>query len=72
MSKDNLIAELSQHKFLHTIGIWHDHSTIPGHEYIVVTVKAFYNSAVYKHDSELKDHQSFCNFQSHIELAQIF
>ena len=34
-------------------------------------VKAFYNSAVYKHDSELKD-QSFSNIQSHIELAQIF
>lgn len=56
---------------LHTIRIWHEHSTIPGHEYIVVTVKAFSNSAVYKHDSELKDHQSFSNIQSHIELAPV-
>lgn len=71
VSKDNLIAQLSQCECTRTIGIWHDHSTILGHGYIVVTVKEFYDSAVYKRDRELKDQHPFSNIQSHIEQPQI-
>jgi len=46
VSKDNLIAQLSQCECTHTIGIWHDHYTILGHGYKVVTVKEFYDNAV--------------------------
>ena len=69
-SKENLISH-SQYERTRTIGIWHDHSTILGHGYIVVTVKVFYDNAVHKRDSELTGKHSFSDIQAHIEELQI-
>ncbi len=46
---DNILKDLlKKTERTRTIGFWHDHSTILGHGYVLVTVKVFYDSAVFK------------------------
>ena len=42
ISEEALKAELMKHERTRTIGLWHDHSTILGQGYILVTAKVFY------------------------------
>ena len=51
--------------------MWHDHSTILGHGYVLITVRVLYDRAVFKTKSELQGHESYHNLQSFIEEPEI-
>ena len=54
MNTDEDLRELlSQAERTRTLGIWHDHSTLLGHGYILVTVKVMYDTAVFKTTTEM-------------------
>ena len=44
-SDNDLREALPQAEWTRTLGIWHDHSTLLGFGYILVTVKVMYNTA---------------------------
>ena len=70
-TEENLRDDLAQKERTRTLGMWHDHSTILGHGYVLITVKVFYDTAVFKTESELQGYQSFKNLQSFIEEPEI-
>lgn len=55
-----------------TIGIWHDHATVLGHGYVLITAKVFYDPIVFKTELEISQ-TSHCtpNFQSVIEEPEL-
>ena len=63
--EENLRETLSQKERTRTLGMWHDHSTILGHGYVLITVRVF------KTESELQGPETFHNLQSFIEEPQI-
>ena len=68
ITEDSLREKLSQLERTHTLG---DHSTILGHGYVLITVRAMHDRAVFKVQSELREHESFHNMQSFIEEPEI-
>ena len=44
----------------HALALWHDHSTIPGSGYILITVHVLYDMAVLKSSDEVLKFQSCC------------
>ena len=54
MSDDNLKAKLVQCESTRSWAVWHDHSTICGRGYILVTCNIVYNTAVFKKDDEIQ------------------
>ena len=44
-----MVAELER-----TIGIWHDHGTILGQGYVLITANVFYDPTVFKIQTEIK------------------
>ena len=70
-TEDELRKILSQKERTRTLGMWHDHSTILGHEYIMITVRVLYDQAVCKTDTELFGQELFHNIQSFIEDPEI-
>ena len=62
---------MTLHKRNEHVHLWHDHSTILWHSYVLITVKVFYDTAVFKTESELQGYQSFQNLQSVIEEPEI-
>ena len=71
VTEDSLRKKLSQLERTRTLGMWHDHSTILGHGYVLITVRVMYDRAVFKVESELQEHESFYNIQSFIEEPEI-
>ena len=71
LTEENLRETLSQKERTRTLGMWHDHSTILGHGYVLVTVRVLYDRAVFKTESELQGLETFHNLQSFIEEPQI-
>ena len=69
-SDDNLRANLAQYVRTRTWAIWHDHATIAGKGYILVTCHVVYDSAVFKKDDELQQGAD-TNIQSYIEEPEI-
>jgi hypothetical protein len=55
-----------------TIGMWHDHSEILGHGYIFVTMKVFYDPAVFKTDAEIESSHGISNIQAYIEEPELY
>jgi len=55
-----------------TIGIWHDHATVLGHGYVLITAKVFYDPIVFKTELEISQ-TSHCtpNLQSVIEEPEL-
>ena len=52
---DNTLREfLRQFERTRTIGIWHDHSTLLGKGYVMITAKVMYDTAVFKTKQELE------------------
>ena len=50
--------------------VWHDHATIAGKGYMLVTCNVVYNSAVFKRDDEIQQ-GSETNIQAYIEEPEI-
>ena len=71
LTEDSLRKKLSQVERTRTLGMWHDHSTILGHGYVLITVRVMYDQAVFKVESELEGHESIHNMQSFIEEPEI-
>ena len=71
VTEDSLRKRLSQLERTRSLGMWHDHSTILGHGYVLITVRVMYDRAVFKVESELQKHKSFHNIQSFIEEPEI-
>ena len=59
LSEDNLRTKLKEFERTRTLGIWHDHSSILGKGYIPLTVKIFFDSAVFKQNTDKRDTQAF-------------
>ena len=66
LSTENLRNTLKQYERTRHIAIWHDHSTILGRGYILLTAKILYDSAVFK--SSTANAQSI---QAYIEEPEI-
>lgn len=59
LSEHNLRTKLKEFERTRTLGIWHDHSSILGKGYILLTVKIFFDSAVFKQNTDKRDTQAF-------------
>lgn len=66
LSEDNLRSMLATHERTRTIMVWHDHSEILGHDYVLVME---YDTAVFKSESDVnqKTAQSIPDLQAYIE-----
>ena len=64
---------LATHERIRTIMVWHDHSEILGHDYVLVTVKIIYDPAVFKSVSDIDQTtaQSIPDLQAYIEEPEI-
>jgi len=51
------------------IAMWHDHSTILGRGYVLVTIKLLYDHAVFKSDDTINQSQK--DLQAYIEEPEI-
>ena len=55
-----------------TLAIWHDHSTLLGRGYVLITAKVIYDTAVFKSQHEIESSQAHAhNIQSEIEQPQL-
>ncbi len=54
-----------------TLGVWHDHDTLFGHGYIMVTIQVFYDPAVFLTDDEAKESIPGRDIQSVVELPEV-
>jgi len=70
MSDDNLKAKLAQCERTRSWAIWHDHSTICGRGYILVTCNIVYDTAVFEKDDEIQQGPD-TNIQAYIEEPEI-
>jgi hypothetical protein len=68
-SMDSLRTRLMKCETTRTWAIWHDHSTIAGRGYVLVTCKIVYDPAAFKTDSEL--HNELGKLQAFIEEPEI-
>ena len=65
---DNTLRELlRQFERMRTIGIWHDHSTLLGKGYVMITAKVMYDTAVFKTKQELEG----TSIQAYIEQPEL-
>ena len=71
ISEDALREKLKEYERTRTIGMWHDHSSILGHGYVLVTMKIFYDPAVFKEDEEVKTLTRVKNVQAYVEEPEI-
>lgn len=71
LSVENLRMKLIKNERTRTLGMWHDHSAILGHGYVLITVKVLYDRAVFKTDNELVGNVTIHNVQSFIEEPEI-
>lgn len=63
--------KLRQSERTRTIAMWHDHSTLLGHGYILITAKVLYDTAVFKYSSELPPGSPINDIQPYIEEPEI-
>ena len=54
---DQLRVLLKKLERTRTLGIWHDHSTLLGVGYVLITVKIIYDTAVFKTQHEIEDEE---------------
>ena len=73
LSEDNLRLTLATHERTRIIMVWHDHSEILGHDYVLVTVKIIYDPAVFKSVSDIYQTtaQSIPDLQAYTEEPEI-
>ena len=71
-SEDNLKSRLKECKRTPTFGIWHDNSEILGCGYILVSVKDFYDHAVFKSDVEIDQQHRVQAFIEEIRTVLLF
>ena len=53
--------------------VWHDHSEILGHDYVLATVKVVYDPAIFKSESDVNQRtaQSIPDLQAYTEESEI-
>ena len=71
LSENCLRRRLKECERTRTIGMWHDHSDILGHGYIFVTMKVFYDPAVFKSDSEIESSYGISSIQAYMEEPEL-
>ena len=71
LSEDVLSETLKKYERTRTIGIWHDHSEILGHGYVLVTMKVYYDTAVFKTMDEIGANHQVGNIQAYVEEPEI-
>ena len=70
-TEPSIREKLKKSERTRTIAIWHDHSTLLGHGYILVTTKVFYDTAVFKYNRELPQENPVKDIQAHIEEPEV-
>ena len=70
-SLQNLREKLKKSERTRTIAIWHDHATILGHGYILVTAKILYDTAVFKPDAKIPTTSQVKNIQAFVEEPEV-
>ena len=70
ITDDNLREKLATCERTRSWAFWHDHATIAGKGYILVTCNVVYDSAVFKRDDEIQQ-GSEINIQAYIEEPEI-
>lgn len=68
LSTETLQTKLKQAERTRTLGIWHDHSSILGRGYILITVKVFFDSAIFCANLE---HMQAKDIQAYIEEPEV-
>ena len=64
-----MVAELERTR---TIGIWHDHATVLGQGYVLITAKVFYDPIVFKTQTEIEGTSQWTpNLQSVVEEPEL-
>ena len=63
---------MKQYQRTRTLTIWHDHATVLGRGYILITIHVLYDDAVFFTPAEVQsDKLSFCTLQHCIEEPEI-
>ena len=70
-SLENLQHSLTKAERTRAIAVWHDHATLLGHGYVLVTAKVMYDTAVFKRNSQLPQNSHVHDVQSYVEEPQI-
>ena len=70
-SLQNLREKLKKSERTRTIAIWHDHATILGHGYVLVTAKILYDTAVFKPDAKIPTTSQVKNIQAFVEEPEV-
>ena len=70
-SEEALRGKLKEYEHTCTIGLWHNHSSILGHGYVLVTMKVFYDPAVSKDNEEVKAKSQVQNVQAYVEEPEV-
>jgi len=71
LSEEAMRQTLWQSEPTRTIPLWHDHSTLLGHGYVLVTMKIVYDQAVFITNSELPQRSTVRDIQSYIEEPEV-
>ena len=67
----SLREKFKQSERTRTIAVWHDHATILGHGYVLVTAKILYDMAVFKPDKEIPQTSQVKNIQAFVEEPKV-
>ena len=68
---ESVREKLKQTEQTRTIAVWHDHATILGHGYVLVTAKIIYDTAVFKLNSDIPPTSQVKNIQAFVEEPEI-
>lgn len=71
MSEEAMRQTLRQSERTRTIALWHDHSTLLSHGYVLVTIKIVYDQAVFITNSELLQRSTVRDIQSYTEEPEV-
>ena len=70
-STGSLRQKLSESEQTRTIGIWHDHATLLGHGYVLVTAKILYDTPVFKTNTEIPPTSQVKDIQAFIDKPEV-
>ncbi len=68
---DDLRSLVKKDQRTRTLGVWHDHDTLFGHGYILVTIQVFYDPAVFYTDSEIEEPIPARDIQTLVEFPEV-
>jgi len=71
MSEEAMRQTLRESECTCTIALWHDHSTLLGHRYVLFTIKIVYDQEVFITNSELPQRSTVRDIQSYIKEPEV-